>query len=66
MHCNWNATFKGELLLLLGESVEALDDDEHVVDADPEEEEGEDAVHGTEHEAEEGAAGARFNRNNLD
>ena len=52
---NFKFTFMRELLLLLGEGVEALDDDEHVVDADPEEEEGEDAVHGAEHEAEEGA-----------
>ena len=37
-----------QFIFLLGEGVEALDDDEHIVDADPEEEEGEDA-------------GARFN-----
>ena len=54
-HSDCNATLVRELLFLLGESVEALDDDEHVVDADPEEEEGEDAVHGAEHEAAEGA-----------
>ena len=41
---------------MLGERVEALDDDEHVVDADPEEEEGQHAVHRTEHQIEEGAA----------
>ena len=50
---------------MLGEGVEALDDDEHVVDADPEEEEGQHAVHRTEHQTEEGAAswqaGVQFN-----
>ena len=37
-------TFMRELLLLLGESVEALDDDEHVVDPNPEQEEWEYAM----------------------
>ena len=40
---------------MLGEGVEALDDDEHVVDADPEEEEGQHAVHRAEHQTQEGA-----------
>ena len=40
---------------MLGEGVEALDDDEHVVDADPEQQEGQHAVHRAEHQTQEGA-----------
>ena len=43
------------LLLLLREVLVALDQDEHVVNADPEHEKGEDAVELGEHQAEEGA-----------